>query len=261
MFLINPDDVETEALAQGIPRTELEVPSLVFLTFNRCVLEELTRVCDLKDWEWPGAAFTPYSPPDEGWRGKIDKQDIAVFVPPMGASASVSFCEELVVYGARAIFLLCASWGLGKAYLHQGEIHLPSFAMGMDGTSPHYGNRDWRAEAEPTAFKALATALDSVGAAWKEGGVGCCEAFYRITPELADGFREQGCLSMENGETAALYCLARERDIPIGALLQPYIDLEQGWRISFMGEKYAETGRLQVHAAIEASRILLGEKD
>jgi hypothetical protein len=66
---------------------------------------------------------------------------------------------------------------------------------------------------------------------------------------------------MENGETAALYCLARERDIPIGVLLQPYIDLEQGWRISFMGEKYAETGRLQVHAAIEASRILLGEND
>jgi hypothetical protein len=28
-----------------------------------------------------------------------------------------------------------------------------------------------------------------------------------------------------------------------------------------MGEKYEETGRLQVHAAIEASRILLQEKD
>lgn len=56
--------------------------------------------------------------------------------------------------------------------------------------------------------------------------MGCCEAFYRITPELADEFREQGCLSMENGETAALYSLAKERDIPIGVLLQPYIDLE-----------------------------------
>jgi len=31
---------------------------------------------------------------------------------------------------------------------------------------------------------------------------------------------------MESGETAALYSLAKERDLPIGVLLQPYIDLE-----------------------------------
>ncbi len=259
MFVISPKDVEREALLRGICRTELEVPPSVFLTFNRCVLEELTKACNLKDWEWPGARFTPYSAPGEGWRGKVDEQDMAVFVPPMGASPLVSLCEELILYGARTIFLLCASWGLGKAYLDEGEIHLPSFAVGMDGISPHYGNLRWRAEAEPRAFKALATALDRVGAVWKEGGVGCCEAFYRITPELADSFREQGCLSMENGEVAALYSLAKEHDIPIGVLLQPYIDLEQGWKTSFMGEKYTETGRLQVHAAIEAWRILEGK--
>ena len=64
---------------------------------------------------------------------------------------------------------------------------------------------------------------------------------------------------MENGETAALYSLAKERDIPIGVLLQPYIDLEQGWSLSYMGEKYSQSGRLQVHAALEASRALLAE--
>lgn len=262
MFVINPEDVEREALAQGISRIELEVPSLVFLTFNQCILEEFSRVCKLKDWEWPGGRFSPaYSHFYKSWRGTIDPNDIGVFFPPMGASTLVSFCEELIFYGAGVIFLLCASWGLGKEYLQEGQIHLPSFTVGMDGTSPHYGNRDWKTGAEPRAFKALATALDSVGADWKEGGVGSCEAFYRITPELADGFRQQGCLSMENGETAALYCLSKERDIPIGVLLQPYIDLEKGWRISFMGEKYKETGRLQVHAAIEATRILLQEKD
>jgi uridine phosphorylase len=261
MFLINPDDVEKEALAQGASRAELEVPSLVFLTFNRPVVEELTRLCELEEWEWPGGRFTPYSPPSKSWRGKLDEENIAVFVPSMGASPLIAFCEELVHYGAQVLFLLCASWGLGRAYLDAGEIHLPSFAVGMDGTSPHYGNHDRRPEAEPRAFKALAFGLDKVGAVWKEGGVGSCEAFYRITPELADEFREQGCLSMENGEVAALYSLAKEHDIPIGVLLQPYIDLEGGWRISYMGEKYAESGRLQARAAIEAARILLEEKD
>jgi uridine phosphorylase len=261
MFLVSPEDVQREALEQGISRTELELPPLVFLTFNRCVLDELSNLCQLQDWEWPGGRFTPYSPPDKGWRGKIDKHDVAVFIPNVGASTLVCLCEELILYGARTLFLLCASWGLGQAYLDEGQIHLPSFAIGMDGTSPHYGNSDWRAEAEPRAFKALATALDKVGAVWKEGGVGCCEALYRITPQLAEAFRQQGCLSIENGEVAALYSLARERDIPIGVLLQPYIDLEQGWRISFMGEEYSETGRLQAQAAIEASRILMEEMD
>jgi len=259
MLSINPGDVEREAVASGAPRSDLEIPSLVFLTFNRCVLDKLTGASSLEEWEWPGARYTPYSGPDKGWRGKIDGQDVAVFVPVMGASPVVSFCEELIHYGARTIFLLCASWGLGSEYLDQGEIHLPSFAVGIDGTSPHYGNRDWTAEAEPRAFKALATALDEVGATWKEGGVGSCEAFYRITAEMVEDFRQQGCLSMENGETAALYSLAKERDIPIGVLLQPYIDLEQGWKISYMGEKYVKTGQIQARAAIEASRILLGK--
>lgn len=262
MFLINPDDVEREALTQGISRTELEVPRLVFLTFNRSVVEELSRLCGLEEWEWPAAGFTPaYSPPLKSWRGGFDQEDIRVFTPPMGASTLVSFCEELIHYGARAVFLLCASWGLGKEYLAEGEIHLPSFAVGMDATSPHYGNHDWRAEADPRAFAALAKALDKVGVVWKEGGVGCCEAFYRITPQLADGFRERGCLSMENGETAALYSLAKERDIPIGVLQQPYIDLEQGWSLSYMGNEYTESGRSQVQAALEASRSLLTEED
>jgi len=115
--------------------------------------------------------------------------------------------------------------------------------------------------AEPRAFKALASALDEAEAAWKEGGVGSCEALYRITPELADEFRQQGCLSVDNGEVAALYALAKERDIPSGVLLQPYIDLEGGWRVSYMGQKYADGGRLQAQAAIEAARILLQEKD
>lgn len=62
---------------------------------------------------------------------------------------------------------------------------------------------------------------------------------------------------MENGETAALYSLAKERDIPIGVLLQPYFDLERRWSLSYMGDRYAQSGRLQVQASAEASRLLL----
>jgi uridine phosphorylase len=262
MYLINPRDVEEQALAQGVDGTTLRVPRLVFLTFNQSVLAELDDLAKTTDWDWPAARYTPaFSPLFEGWRGQLEDEEIAVFVPHMGPSTLTSFCEELIHYGARAIFLLCASWGLGESYLKEGEIHLPSFALGIDGTSLHYGDSKGRVEAEPRAFAALAAALDGAGARWREGGVGSCEAFYRITPQLADEFREQGCLSMENGETGALFALARAHDIPIGVLLQPYIDLEQGWDPSYMGEKYKEAGKVQVHAAVEASRSLLSNGD
>jgi uridine phosphorylase len=261
MFLINPVDVEEQALAQGADRSALEVPRLVFLTFNQTVLQELAELAHTEEWEWPAARFTPaFSPLFKGWRGQIETEEIAVFVPHMGPSTLASFCEELIHHGAQVVFLLCASWGLGKSYLDKGEIHLPSFAVGMDGTSPHYGNTEGRVEAESRAFQALAAALDEVGARWKEGGVGSCEAFYRITPELADQFRQRGCLSIENGETAALYALARAHDLPIGVLLQPYIDLEQGWSLSYMGEEYKESGRLQVRAAVRASESILPDQ-
>lgn len=256
MFIITPGHVEKEAIAQGISPKELKVPQLAILTFNRGILDELTRICELKEWDWPGAKFSPYYSTYKSWKGTTDTNEVGAFFPPMGASPLVTFCEDLIHYGAKAIFLLCASWGLGRDFLRAGQIHLPSFAVGIDGTTPHYGNKDFRVEYEPGAFKALATALNTIGADWKEGGVGACEAFYRITPDLIDNFRKQGCLSMENGETSALYCLAKERDITVGVLLQPYIDLEQGWKISFMGERYKETCRLQARAAIEALKVL-----
>ncbi|MFX0061523.1 MAG: hypothetical protein ACFFC7_04995 [Candidatus Hermodarchaeota archaeon] len=257
MFIINPKDIEKEVIAQGISRSELIIPSLVILTFNKGIIDELSRLCALEDWQWIGGSFTPYAPPKKVFRGTFDQIDIAVFVPPMGASPLISLCEELIFFGAKIIFLLCASWGFGDQYLQKGQIHLPSFAIGLDGTSPHYGNKNWEIECESRAFKALTIALNQVGASWKEGGVGACEALYRITPILVDEFRKKGCLSMENGEVATLYSLAKERDIPIGVLLQPYLDLEQGWNISYMDEKYGETCKLQAQAALKAAKILL----
>ena len=177
---------------------------------------------------------------------------VAVFVPPMGASPLAAFCEELIVYGARMIFLLCASWSLGEEYLKKGQIHVPSFAVGLDGTSYHYGSTDYRTEAEPEGYNALVQALDEEGIDWKHGGVGCCEAFYRITKEMVDKYRADGCLSMENGEVATLYSLASVRQIRVGVLVQPYIDLRRGLNHMYLDEQYEQTCRIQARIALKA---------
>ncbi len=257
MFIIAPEDVEKEALAQGINREDLKVPHIAILTFNRAVIDELINLCVLREWNWHARKYSPYSSSHKSWKGAINTHDVGVFFPPMGASPITAFCEELIHYGARQIYLLCASWSLGKDYLKKGQIHLPSFAAGMDGTSPYYCNKEFKVDAESQTLKAIAATLDAMAIDWKQGGVGTCEAFYRMTPQLVDEYRKQGCLSMENGEVSALYALARTHNICTGVLLQPYIDLEKGWKISFMDDTYKETCRLQARAAVQAAKTII----
>jgi uridine phosphorylase len=258
MFVLNPADIEEVAESMGVARSELEVPSSIILTFSRAVLDELKIICqNLKEWKWKGEMFSPYSSSRKSLKGSIDDlHNIAVFMPPMGASPLAAFCEELIYFGAEVIFLICASWGLGEKYLSKGQIQVPSFAIGFDGTSIHYGNRNYNIQSESKAFNALITALNKLGANWKKGGVGACEAIYCITPEMIDEFRKQGCLSMENGEVASLFSLAHKKKIPIGVLLQPYIDLEEGWSISYLDEEYSEICKVQARTAIEALKSL-----
>jgi uridine phosphorylase len=204
-----------------------------------------------------GGSFGPYSSPAKCFVGHLEDDHIGVVIPPMGASPLVALCEEMLYFGAEVMFLACASWGLGENYLQKGQIHLPSFSTGIDGTSPHYGNKDREVVCEAWGRNALADVLKELDASWKEGGVGSCEAIYKITEEMMTEFRAKECLSIDNGETAALYSFAKWRDLPMGILLQPYIDLEQGWRISYLDEVYVETCRIQANAVYQAALSLL----
>ncbi|MFW9905054.1 MAG: hypothetical protein ACFFFH_12020 [Candidatus Thorarchaeota archaeon] len=262
MYILNPSDIEKIAKSRGLTRFELEVPSMIILTFCNAVLDELFNLCnDLEEWKWEGEMFTPYSSSKKSLKGSLDDlHDIAVFMPPMGASPLVAFCEELVYFGAKFLILICASWGLGEEYLSKGQIQLPSFSIGVDGTSIHYGNQKYDVKCESKSFNALTVALNKLGVNWKEGGVGTCEAIYRITPKMLNDFRKLGCLSMDNGEVASLFSLAHIKKTSIGVLLQPYIDLKSGWNFSYLDEEYSEICRVQARTAIEAFNILKNEK-
>lgn len=253
-FMISPKDVKKEAEKKNVSEEELTVPPFVVLTFNEGIINELREASHLQKWEWPGAKFSPYASPSQSWKGTVDAKELFVVIPPMGASPVAAFTEEMMHFGAESIFLLCASWSLGEKYLRKGQIHLPTFAVGADGTSPHYGNEQHRVEMDEPMEHALEVALDTVGADWKKGGVGSCEAIYRITPNLVRTYRKKGCVSMENGEAATLLSIATIHDVPIGILFQPYIDLTRGWSLSFFGEKYQETCKLQARAALEVMK-------
>ena len=251
-FIISPADIEKQAKLDGIATDELTIPENVILTFNKGIIDEINEQCDLVEWQWKGGKYSPYySTPLKSWKGRVNSKEIIVMVPPMGPSCIATVAEDLIYFGAEKLFLLCASWSLGDAFLRKGQIHLPSFAVGLDGTSPHYGNDEGLVEAEPKGFKALSNSLNKLNVDWREGGVASFEAIYRITPQLVDEFRSKHCLSMENGEVAALFSVSKVYDIFIGVLLQPYINLEKGFESSYIDDRYMSACRDQAKAALE----------
>jgi len=251
-FIISSGDMEEQAELDGIAKDELTIPENVILTFSKGIIDEIDEQCDLVEWEWKGGRYSPYyPPPSKSWKGKINSKEVIVIVPPMGSSPIAAIAEDLIYFGAEKLFLLCASWSLGDDCLKKGQIHLPSFALGLDGTSPHYGNDEGLVEAEPEGFKALSNSLNKLNVDWRKGGVASFEAIYRITPQLVDEFRSKNCLSMENGEVASLFSISKIYDIFIGVLLQPYINLEKGFELSYMDDRYISTCRDQAKAALE----------
>ncbi len=256
MFLIDPEQMKMEMQKGGVSESEFETPETIVLTFSTHISEEIRQRCQMADWKWVGWKYAPYSIPNHAWIGEYDNNGIGLLVPPMGASPLIALCEELIHFGTEVILLLCASWSLGEGYLKKGEIHLPSFSTGIDGTSIHYGNKRGRVNSEPFAFRALSETMTDIGIEYSVGGVGSCEAFYRINNEMLDTFRESGCLSMDNGEAISLYALAQQTGKKIGILLQPYIDLTKGWSISYMDDDYKRTCKSQADVALSALNLI-----
>jgi uridine phosphorylase len=252
-WLITPQ--QTLAAARQAGLEALGLSGVAILTFSRAVVERLEELCGLEDAVWLSAAHHPYAAARVVKRGVFEGLDVIALVPPMGASPLACIVEDLAACGVQAIFLACAAWSLGPPVVF-GDLIVPAFSAGPDGTSIHYGNVSGRVEAHPAAVEALAAACRERRATVHVGGNGSCEALYRITPEMAEGFRQQGCLCMENGEASTLFAATRTLGILGGVLFQSYIDLEQGWDPARLDEHYVGACRLQAEAVLAAARLL-----
>ena len=158
--------------------------------------------------------------------------------------------------GVQAIFLVCAAWSL-EPPVQFGDLIVPAFSVGPDGTSIHYGNTSGYVSADPAVVEALAAACRERGATVHVGGNATCEALYRITTEMTEEFRRRGCLCMDNGEASTLFALARTLNIRGGVLFQPYVELAQGWNPAWLrDERYRDACRLQAEIVLEASTRL-----
>lgn len=247
-FVVTPASVvRSEALRPG---------DVAVLTFNAPVVESLRDLCAARPVAWIDRFAHPYAAPELVLRGIRGGLGIAVIVPPMGASPLSCVVEDLAACGVAAVFLVCAAWSLGPP-VRFGDLIVPSFCVGTDGTSIHYGNTAGRVEADPRGVDALAAAGRARRARVHVGGNGTCEALYRIDRAMVERFREQGCVCMENGEAGTLFAIAPLVGVAVGALFQPYIDLSQGWDPTRLGALYEATCRVQAAVALDAAVELM----
>ena len=251
-WLVTPEQTLSAARQAGLSDDALNLRGVAVLTFSKAVVDRLEELCGLEDVAWLAPQHHPYAAARIVKRGAFEGIEIAVLVPPMGSSPLACIVEDLVACGVQAIFLVCAAWSLGPP-IHFGDLIVPAFSVGPDGTSIHYGNTSGQVQADPVVVEALAAACRERGATVHIGGNASCEALYRITPQMMEGFRERGCLCMENGEASTLFAATQALGALGGVLFQPYIELAQGWDPARLDETYRTACHLQAEAVLEAS--------
>jgi hypothetical protein len=254
--LVTPEQVRSVARQAGLNNDALDLGGVAVLTFSKAVVDRMEELCDMADSEWLSLLHHPYAAPRIVKRGAFDRLGVTVLVPPMGASPLSCVVEDLAACGVQAIFLVCAAWSLGPP-VQFGDLIVPTFSVGQDGTSIHYGNSQGEVHTAPEVVDALTEACFAMHAMHHVGGNGTCEALYRITSDIAEDFRRRGCLCIDNGEASTLLVVTHSLSILGGVLFQPYIELAQGWDPRWLGgERYRESCRLQAEVVLEASAQL-----
>ena len=257
MSLINPSMTKSAARQAGLSDKDLKMTGLAVLTFSKAVVERIEELCSLKDVEWLSPSHHPYAASHIAKRGTFQGLGVSVLVPPMGASPLACIIEDLIACGIDAVILVCAAWGLGPP-VQFGELIVPTFSIGPDGTSIHYGNHKGEVYVESEVVDSLTEACRTLDARHHVGGNGTCEAVYRITPQMMAEFSKHGCLCMDNGEASTLISATRTLDVFGGVLFQPYIDLGSGWDPAVLRtEQFHRTCRLQADVVLEAGSLLL----
>ena len=257
-WLITPEQTLSAVRQAGLTDEE-KLAGVAVLTFSKAVVDRLEALCGLEDTAWIAPQHHPYAAAEIVKRGALEGIGITVLVPPMGASPLACIVEDLAACGVQAIFLVCAAWSLGPP-VQFGDLIVPAFSVGPDGTSIHYGNTSGQVHADPAVVEVLTAACRELGATVHVGGNASCEALYRITPQMAEGFRERGCLCMENGEASTLFAVTRALGVLGGVLFQPYIELAQGWDPARLrDERYRTACHLQAEVVLEAS-VRLGRQ-
>ena len=146
----------------------------------------------------------------------VDGHRIAVLHPGVGAPLAGAFLEEMIGSGCRKFVGIGMAGGLLPA-VTIGHVTVPTSAVRDDGTSYHYMSASREVQPSIDAVGAIQATLARHDVPFVPGKTWTTDAPYRETRLKVDRRVAEGCISVEM-EAAALFAIARFRDVPLGMM-------------------------------------------
>lgn len=135
---------------------------------------------------------------------------------PVGSAAAAQLLDWLIGYGVRKV-ISCGSCGALEDFA-EGTFLVPYRALRDEGASYHYAPPSRFIDTEPSARRAIETALTARGLKYREVLTWSTDGFYRETRARTAYRREEGCSVVEM-ECAALAACAALRGAVWGEIL------------------------------------------
>jgi uridine phosphorylase len=138
----------------------------------------------------------------------------------VGAPATAIYMERLITHGAEAVCIVGGCGGLGGNVVPHEPIVCDS-AVRDEGVSHHYLPSETYVSANTALVSRLEDALDTTGFDYQTGPSWTTDAIFRETVPEIEHYSDEGVLAVEM-EAAAVFAIAKYRDIDAAALLCPF---------------------------------------
>ena len=184
------------------------------------------------------------------------KNAVALCFPGIGAPRTAMTLEVLIGCGARRI-VCCGSAGALVPGLEAGTIVVPDAALRDEGTSYHYQVRGRFSRPHAAALRAIKEACRERGAPFIVGKTWTTDGLFRETPRQVQRRRDEGCLVVEM-EAAALFAVARFREVILGQLLYAGDDVSQETWNTRNWSQLTGPRQALLHLAIDSVRRIAG---
>lgn len=192
---------------------DVDVPECAVLCFFGDVVQDIGTRADARLI----AKLTSEAGTSPVWEIGVGGQPVAVLQPGVGAPLAVAYTEELIAMGARKL-VACGGAGALVPELAVGNAVVVDSAVRDEGTSYHYAPAGGVMDADPHAVDAIVKACEADGVAHVIGRSWTTDAIYRETRDRVARRVAQQCVVVEM-EAAALFSLARYRDVALGQVL------------------------------------------
>jgi uridine phosphorylase len=148
---------------------------------------------------------------------QVRGERVAFFFPGIGAPVAAACMEEAIAMGGRG-FIAVGGAGALVPKLTLGHAVVVDSAVRDEGTSHHYLAPSRTVDADETATRAIAAALEAAGVEFVQGRSWTTDAIYRETRGRVNRRVAEGCITVEM-EAAAFFAIGRFRNVRVGQLL------------------------------------------